>query len=190
MWIVKVQRPGIKETITSDISILSFLANVLESQIPEARIIGPTRIVDEFFKTMELEMNYTVEMNNARRIAENFSKETGIVIPKVYPEMTTDKVLVMEKLNGIRFSDIESIKNGPFDNKELVKVGVEALFKMIMEDGLFHGDLHAGNLFALPGNRIGIIDFGMMGRLSQKSQDHLLKMFVAIVDEDFESLCY
>jgi ubiquinone biosynthesis protein len=188
--VVKVQRPGIEDKIKSDISILTTLATVIEKQIPEARIIGPKRIVNEFFRTMDLELDYQVEMNNCRRVKKNFEGEEGIVVPEVYSEFTTKRVLVMEKLDGVRFSDMDTILSGKFDTKKLVNIGMHALFKMIMEDGLFHGDLHAGNLFAMSGDRIGLIDYGMMGRLTQKSRDALLQMLIAIVDEDYESLCY
>ena len=95
--VVKVQRPGIDDTIKSDISILTTLATIIEKQIPEARLIGPKRIVNEFFRTMELELDFQVEMNNCRRVTANFTENSGIVIPEVYTEYTTKKVLVMER---------------------------------------------------------------------------------------------
>jgi ubiquinone biosynthesis protein len=146
--------------------------------------------VDEFFRTLSFELDYIVEANNMSKIAENMATLPEIVVPRVYKSLSTEKVLTLEKLEGIRVNDLKTLENAGIDRKKIVEVGARAFFKGVMVDGLFHGDLHGGNLFILSGNRLGIIDFGIVGRLSQKSRDQLASMVVSLITEDYENLCY
>lgn len=188
--VVKVQRPEIEKIIDTDVSLLAFLAGLLEKYVPETRVISPKTIVNEFFRTLSYELDFIVEANNMTKIAENLAEMQEIVIPKVYRELSTGKVLTLERLEGIRVNDLKALDAAGIDRKHVVEVGARAFFKAVMIDGLFHGDLHGGNLFILPGNRLGIIDFGIVGRLSQKSRDQLATMVMALLTEDYEMLCY
>lgn len=188
--VVKVQRPEIAKVIATDISLLVFLAGLLEKYVPETRIVGPKMIVEEFFKTLTYELDFLVEANNVRKMAENMRSFPQIVIPKVYREYSTQNVLVLEKLEGIRLNDLKAIETSGVDRKSVIDVGAKAFFKSVMIDGLFHGDLHGGNLFVLPENKLGIIDFGIVGRLSRKSRDQLANMVMSLLTEDYENLCY
>ncbi len=188
--VVKVQRPEIRRLIDNDVSLLAFLAGMLEKYIPESRVIGPTVIVDEFFKTLSYELDFVVEANNMSKMAEDMAVFSEIVIPKVYKELSTNKILTLEKLEGIRVNDLKALDSAGVDRKLIVDVGARAFFKSVMIDGLFHGDLHGGNLFILPGSKLGIIDFGIVGRLSRKSRDQLATMVSALLTEDYEQLCY
>jgi ubiquinone biosynthesis protein len=188
--VVKVQRPEIEKIIETDVSLLAFLAGLLEKYIPESRIIGPTIIVDEFFRTLSYELDFVVESNNISKISENTIENPEIVIPKVYKHLSTHKILTLEKLEGLRVNDIKALDAAGIDRKRIVEIGAKAFFKWVMIDGVFHGDLHGGNLFILPGNRIGVVDFGIVGRLSQKSRDQLATMVMSLLTEDYENLCY
>lgn len=188
--VVKVQRPEIQKLIDQDVALLAFLANLLEKYIPELRVIGPKIIVDEFFKTLAYELDYRVEANNMTRIAENMRSIPEVVIPKVYRELSTTRVLTLERLEGIRVNDIAALDQAGIDRKRVVAIGARSFFKSIMIDGLFHGDLHGGNLFVLPGDRLGVIDFGIVGRLSEKSRDQLASMVMSLLSDDYENLCY
>ncbi|NDD91071.1 AarF/ABC1/UbiB kinase family protein [bacterium] len=188
--VVKVQRPEIRGIIETDIALLDFLAGLLEKYIPESRAFRPRIIVDEFFKTLVYELDYVVECNNMNRIAQNLSSIPEVVIPKVYKTSSTTRILTLERLNGVRVNDIKALSAAGIDRKKLVSVGARAFFKMILVDGIFHGDLHAGNLFALPGDRLGVVDFGIVGRLSDKSREQLAGMMVSLITEDYEQLCY
>ncbi|MFZ9596580.1 MAG: ABC1 kinase family protein [Bdellovibrionia bacterium] len=188
--VVKIQRPEIEKLIETDVSLLAFLAGLMEKYVPETRILGPKTIVDEFFRTLEFELDFVVEANNIAKISENMAFMPEVVLPKVYRPLSTHKILTQEKLEGIRVTDIKALDQAQINRKALVEIGAKAFFKSVMIDGLFHGDLHAGNLFALPGNRLGIIDFGIVGRLSQKSRDQLASMVMALLTEDYENLCY
>lgn len=188
--VVKVQRPGIDKIIDTDVSLLAFLAGLLEKYIPESRVIGPRVVVDEFFKTLAYELDFVVEANNMTKIAENMRTFPEIVVPRVFKHLSTHRVLTLEKIEGIRVNDTKALDAAGIDKKHIVQVGARAFFKSVMIDGLFHGDLHGGNLFILPGNRLGIIDFGIVGRLSQKSRDQLANMVASLLNEDYENLCY
>ena len=188
--VVKVQRPEIEKMIETDVSLLAFLAGLLEKYIPESRVIGPRTVVDEFFRTLDQETDFAIEANNMARMAKNLSVFPEIVIPKVYKNLSSRRVLTLERLEGIRVNDVAALDAAGIDRKAVVSLGARAFFRSIMVDGLFHGDLHGGNLFILPGNRLGIIDFGIVGRLSERSRDQLASMVVALLNEDFETLCY
>jgi ubiquinone biosynthesis protein len=188
--VVKVQRPEIDKIIETDVSLLAFLAGLLEKYVPESRIFGPVVIVDEFFRTLSFELDYIVESNNIAKMAENSIEMPDIVLPKVYRSLTTHKILTLEKFEGIRVNNLTALDQAGIDKKKIVEIGARAFFKWVMIDGLFHGDLHGGNLFILPGNRLGVIDFGIVGRLSQKSRDQLANMVMSLLTEDYENLCY
>lgn len=188
--VVKVQRPEISKVIDTDVSLLQFLAGLLERYVPETRIFGPKIIVNEFFRTLSLEIDFLVEANNTVKIAANLAEFPNIVIPHIHKEWSTSKVMMQEKLNGIRVNDVKALDAAGVDRKALVEAGARAFFKSVMIDGLFHGDLHGGNLFVLPGNKLGIIDFGIVGRLSDRSRARLASMVVALLKEDYENLCY
>jgi ubiquinone biosynthesis protein len=188
--VVKVQRPEIEKIIETDVSLLAFLAGLLEKYVPETQVIGPKVIVEEFFRTLAQELDFVIEANNMVKIAENMSSIPEIVVPKVYKTHSTQKVLTLERLTGIRVNDAQGLTAGNIDRKRVVAVGARAFFKAVLIDGLFHGDLHGGNLFILPGNKLGIIDFGIVGRLSEKSRDQLANMVMSLLTEDYENLCY
>lgn len=185
---VKIQRPGIARLIQNDISILRGLAELLEAYVPETRIANPKGLVEEFFRTILFETDFGVEANNIRRIRDNLKDLERITVPKVYLEHSTDKILILEKFEGVRFSDRERVLALGVDPMEIVEAGADAFFHMVMQDGLFHADLHAGNLFVLNNGKIGIIDFGIVGRLSRRVRDSIITMFTSLIEEDYESL--
>ncbi len=188
--VIKVQRPGIIQTINDDLNVLYMLSELLMAYVPETRPFNPAGIVDEFFKTLELETNFIVEANNIRRFSENFVAEVDIKIPKVYLELTTERVLTLEALDGIPLSQEGALKQDGIDAQTLIRKGLRAYMKMIFADGLFHGDLHAGNFFILPNNQIGLIDFGVVGRLNNKTQAAVANMLLALSKEDYDRLAY
>lgn len=188
--VLKIQRPGIIETINDDLGVLYFLADLLTKYVPESRAFNPKSIVDEYFKTLELETNFVVESNNIRRFTANFQKQPDIIIPTVFQNLTTERVLVMEKLKGIPLSDDTSLNQANVDAHEIIKKGLRAYLKMVFFDGLFHGDLHAGNFFIFPNNSIGLIDFGVVGRLNAKTQASIANMLYALSKEDYDRLAY
>jgi ubiquinone biosynthesis protein len=188
--VLKVQRPGIINIINDDLNVLYFLAELLDKYIPELQNFNPTAMVDEFFKTLEFETNFIVEANNIRRFDKNFAEQSNIKIPKVYTDYTTERVLVMEAFVGIPLSSDRDLHMRGIDPNEIVKLGLKAYLQMVFVDGLFHGDLHAGNFFVLGKNEIGLIDFGVVGRLNPKTQSAIANMLLALSKEDYERLAY
>ena len=188
--VIKVQRPGIVQTINDDLNVLYFIAELLEKYIPEVRPFNPVGMIDEYFKTLELETNFIVEANNIRKFKENFKKETEVIIPEVYFDLITERVLVMQEMQGRRLSQDDALKQEGVVAEEVVKVGFKAYLKMVFMDGFFHGDLHPGNFFVFPNNRVGLIDFGVVGRLNSKTQTAIVNMLLALSKEDYSRLAY
>lgn len=188
--VIKIQRPGIVQTINDDLNVLYFIAELLVKYIPELEPFNPVGMVDEYFRTLELETNFVVESNNIRKMSENFKLNHEIVIPKVYFDYTTERVLVMEALAGYPLSHPEALKQPNINANEIIQLGLKAYLKMVFVDGFFHGDLHAGNFFVLPDGRIGLIDLGVVGRLNPKTQTSIVNMLIALSKEDYERLAY
>jgi ubiquinone biosynthesis protein len=188
--VVKVQRPGIERIIQEDLEILRGLAELLENYIPEVRAYNPRGIVAEFGRSMELETNFIIEANNIRRFSVNFANEPNIKIPQVYAEYTGRRVLVLEALDGIPLSQRSALEQEGIQPEEVLRRGLRAYMKMVYSDGLFHGDLHAGNVLLLKNSQIGLIDFGIVGRLNRKTQSAIANMFLALSQEDYDRLAY
>lgn len=188
--VVKVQRPGIRKTIETDIALMAFLAETLEKYFPELKVLNPKIFVEEFFKSLQQELDFKIEANNITKIGKNLEDLEDIVLPKVYKDFSTHQVLVMERFVGMRLNDKEAINKSGIDKKKIAYVGAKAFLYSVLKYGVFHGDLHGGNLFILPDGKLGIIDFGIVGRLSKKSRDQLATMMWALVQEDYETLCY
>ncbi|HCC69508.1 MAG TPA: ABC transporter [Nitrospiraceae bacterium] len=186
--IVKVQRPEIRDVIETDISILNVIARLMVKHIPESKFFNPTGIVNEFTKTVRKELDFIEEAKNACRFKRNFEKDPYICIPKIYPDLISEKVIVMEQIEGIRVDNIEGIVALGLDRTELARIGVAAYFKMMLEDGFFHADPHPGNIFVLPDGRIGLLDFGIVGWLTPELMDNIANAFLAIVNKDFDRL--
>ena len=188
--VVKIQRPGIEPIIKDDLNVLYMIADLLCRYIPESRPYNPAGIVNEFFKTLELETNFIVEANNIRRFRENFANDVNIVIPKIFMEYTRRHVLVMEALDGVPLSAPRALTQPGIEPDEVLRIILRCYMKMVFQDGLFHGDLHAGNLFIFPQNRVGLVDFGVVGRVNRKTQDAIASMLTALANEDYERLAF
>ena len=186
--VVKVQRPFIKEHIESDINILSGLSRLIDRHVPESKFFNPTGIVNEFARTVRKELDFMEEARNCFRFKRNFEKNPDIFIPKAFMEFTTEKVFVMEIIDGIRIDDLESIEAMGLDRSKLAKIGVDAYFKQVLEDGFFHADPHSGNIFALPDGRIAFLDFGIVGKVSEELKEILANTFIALIKRDFDRL--
>jgi len=188
--VIKIQRPGIEDVIVEDLGVLFVLAELLEKYAPETRLYSPCSVVEELAKNLEQETNFVVEANNILRFQNNFVGEDNIVIPKIYDEYTGKRVLVMEELQGIPLSHKNALEQEGIDPEAVLKVGLHAYLKMVFKYGLFHGDLHAGNMFVLPNNKIGLIDFGVVGRLNYHTQEAIANLFISLASEDYDRLAY
>jgi len=186
--IIKVQRPNIREQIETDIHILTTIAQLMEKHIPESRFFNPAGIVEEFSRTIRKELDFSEEAKNCLRFRRNFEGSPHVYIPKIYNEFTTEKILTMERIDGVRIDDISGIEGLGLDRKELAKNGVNAYFKMILEDGFFHADPHPGNIFAMSEGQIGFMDFGIVGRVTDDMKETMANTFLALLNKDFDRL--
>jgi ubiquinone biosynthesis protein len=186
--IIKVQRPHIREQIETDIGILTYAANLLEKYVPESSFFNPSGIVEEFSKTVRKELDFLEEARNCIRFRKNFEQIPDVHIPLIFAEHTTEKVLFMERIKGVRIDDISEITRQGLDRKRLAKVGVDAYFKQILEDGFFHADPHPGNIFAMPSGQIGFVDFGIVGKVSPELRETMASTFLALIQKDFDKL--
>ncbi|MBI5695153.1 MAG: 2-polyprenylphenol 6-hydroxylase [Nitrospirae bacterium] len=186
--VVKVRRPGIEKDLNQDISILMFIAQLLEKHVPESRIFNPTAIVEEFSRTIKRELDFIIEADNAARFAENFKGSEYLYIPAVYTNLTSRKVLTLERITGISISDVMKLESAGFDRGTLAKNGAQAFFKQVLEDGFFHADPHSGNMFVMEDGKIGLVDFGIIGRLTEDNMEIIADTFLALVKKDFDGL--
>jgi ubiquinone biosynthesis protein len=174
--VLKVRRPGVRPTIEADLRLLRRVSDLIESEIPEARRYRPAEIAEQFARSLEREADFVTETRNIERFAKNFAGDPHIVIPRIYPEWTSDVLLVQERIEGIPATDLAAVEHAGLDRKLLAARGVDAFLKMILIHGFFHADPHPGNVFYLPENRIVIIDFGMVGRLSPQRREQVIDL--------------
>ena len=173
--IVKIQRPNIEETIKSDIEILRSIASAL---------------IEEFNTQLIRELDYNFEAMNAIKFKKMFEDSKEVYIPSIYSEYSTQKVLIMEKIIGIKLSDISKIRELGWSTKNIAEIGVRSLFKQVFEYGFFHGDPHPGNIFVVSSNCISYIDFGMIGIIDSKTLSFLNHMAIAISKKNIDRVIH
>jgi ubiquinone biosynthesis protein len=185
---VKVQRPDIDKIIDRDLSIMRGIADLIESQVPELAPYNVPGIVDEFAHTIKKELDFYIEAANAIQLRNNFEKSDVLYIPRIFTEFSTKRVLVLERIDGIRINDFQRLDEAGLDRREIALKGAAAFFKMVLQDGLFHADPHPGNIFVLPDGRLGLVDFGIMGRITEENMEHFANVFVALAEHDYDAL--
>ncbi|RFF32287.1 ABC1 kinase family protein [Wenzhouxiangella sediminis] len=184
---LKVRRPGIKSVIEADLRLLRRLAEILESEASELRHYRPRMLVRHFARSLRLELDFMAECRNAERIADSLEPDSGIVIPDIFWEWSCERLNVQACLDGIPGRDLESVDAAGLDRHEIALRGTRAILLMILEEGFFHADPHPGNILYLPGNRIGLLDFGMVGRLSEQRRHEVAELLHGLVSRDAES---
>ncbi|WP_298591049.1 AarF/ABC1/UbiB kinase family protein [uncultured Kocuria sp.] len=182
--IVKVRRPGVVEEVNRDLEILSELAKLLSTYWPAVEHFDLEGLADEFAQSLRDELDYLTEARNAQRMAENFMGDPRVHIPEIFWEASTSRILTMERIRGIKINDYPALEDAGLDRHLLAVDSTEAICRMIFEHGFFHADPHPGNLFVETGGRIGIIDFGMMGTLTDEFRDHLVTLMLGVVQEN------
>ena len=186
--VVKVQRPGIAEKIKTDLQILLYLAPLVERHIPRSHLYSPVAVVEEFAAAVRRELDFTAEANHTERFYRNFEGDETVRIPRVYWDFTSQRVLTLERLEGIKINDIPALERAHIDRKKIAANGVNAFLKQIFEHGFFHADPHPGNFFVLDKEVIGLVDFGIVGRLNQETLRSLSNMFISFISHDLERL--
>jgi ubiquinone biosynthesis protein len=186
--VLKVRRPGIEEKIDADLRLLDRLAHLVEHEMPEVRRYRPVEVVGQLRGSLERELDLAVEARNTERFERNFAEDLDIVVPRVYSEWTSSTMIVLERIEGIRGNDLVAIESAGLDRKALAARGVDAVLKMILVDGVFHADPHPGNVIYLPNNRIALIDFGMVGRLSPGRRRQIIDLLAGLARHDEEAM--
>jgi ubiquinone biosynthesis protein len=182
--VLKVRRPGIGPKVEADLRILTYLAGMMESEMPEARRFQLVQMVNEFGRSMRRELDLTLEARAQERFAQNFAGDPNIVIPRIYWDFTREGMNVQDRMEGIAGNDLAAVDAAGLDRKLLARRGADAVLKMILVDGYFHADPHPGNVFYLPGNRVAMIDFGMAGRLTDRRRGEIVNMLWALSRRD------
>lgn len=187
--VVKVQRPGIRTRLAADLRILRRIAWVLERTSARGRIANPAAVVDDFAVTLADELNFVVEARSMDTFASNlrsFGHNDGVRVPTVVWELTTPRVLTMERIHGYKVDDLARLGETGWDLPGVLKRGVMAWMEAALEHGFFHGDAHAGNLMLDHEGRVVFLDFGIVGRLDERTRGVLRRGLPAlVVDGDF-----
>lgn len=184
--VVKVRRPGIRRVVEADMRLMQRAAQLIEARFPELRQFQPCGMVRQFRASLARELDLAAECRHAERIAANFAGHGDIVVPRVYWDYTSERVNVQDFIDGIALSETGRIDAAGLDRRLIARRGAQAVLKMMFEDGFFHADPHPGNLFALPDNRIAVIDYGMVGRLSDARQAQVIELLDGLVRRDAE----
>ncbi len=179
--ILKIRRPGIRDIINADLRLLKRLADIADDEMIEMLHFDPKKIVAEFAKSIRGELDFANECRNAERISDSFKDNPSIVVPKVYWQWTCERLNVQEMVVDIPGSDMDAVDAAGFDRESLAKIGAEAVLKMVFEDGFFHADLHPGNVFYRSAEQIVMVDFGMVGRISQQRRYQLVDLLYGVV---------
>lgn len=182
--VIKVLRPGLAKTIQADLRLLTYLAETVEQQSPALARYRPRQMVRALATALTHELDLTHEGNNCERVAQQFAQQPNVVIPKIYWQWSSQRLLVQEFLPGIAPENPQQLTAAGLDGPLLAQRGAQAFMKMVLEHRLYHADPHPGNVMALADNRVGFIDFGMVGQLSERRRNQLLLLLQAIAERE------
>lgn len=185
--VVKVQRPQLLGTIWTDLAVLRPMAQWVEARWLQGRN-QLTEILDEFALSLFEQANYEVEAGFARRFSANFQGFGGIDAPAIHEDLLTPRVMVMDFIEGVKPTDLVALEKLGIQFQDLVRTGVRATIKQILEDGFFHADVHPGNLFVQADGTLVYIDFGMVGLLPEADQERIVDIFLHSVHRDYQAL--
>ncbi|MHB8158914.1 MAG: ABC1 kinase family protein [Thermoleophilia bacterium] len=186
--IVKIQRPEAESRIRSDTDLLYQLAELLRDHSPKDFFIDPVGLVDQFSRGIRNELDYRAEARNAERFRENFRDDHTVHIPRVYWQYSTSRVLTLEWVDGVQLADIDAAAMDMGERQALATTIAQCWLKQIYIDGFFHGDPHPANIMVLAGGAIGLVDFGIAGRLSDNDRQNIINLFLDIMNERIENI--
>jgi len=185
--VVKVRRPGIERMVEADLDLLMRQARFLEHRLALARDYQLAGLVDEFSRTLRDELDYTNEGRNTDRLRHNLQQDPRVIVPQVYWDLTTRRVITLQELQGPKLLDLELLKAEGYDLAAIAEVIVDIYLKQVFKDGFFHADPHPANILVC-GEQIGFIDFGMMGYLTPGTQDLLADLLVSLLSQDVDQV--
>jgi ubiquinone biosynthesis protein len=182
--VVKIRRPGLRPVVDADLRLLRLVAQAIEAHAPELRVFQPVGMARQFTESLTREMDLAAECRHAERIASGLDPADGVVVPRVYWEYTGERLNVQQYLDGIGITDLAALQAAGIEGRDLAARGANAILGMMLQEGFFHADPHPGNVFALPGGRIGLIDYGMVGRLTRRRRQEVVEMLYGLVQRD------
>ncbi|MFM2071613.1 MAG: hypothetical protein RLZZ623_1876, partial [Actinomycetota bacterium] len=184
--VVKVQRPSVSLFVRKDLRVMAWLAPHLVGRIPIAALANPPALVELFAETIVEELDFRMESANMIDVATMLRElgQDGYVVPRPHPTLVTRRILVMQRLSGFNFDDVVGMKDAGIDTENVVRTAMVALMEGAMVYGVFHGDLHGGNLFVLPDGRTALLDFGIVGRLTGDRRLAFLRMMLCATTND------
>ena len=184
--VVKVQRPDVASLVRRDLRVMSYIAPHLVGRIPIAALANPPALVELFAETIVEELDFRLEASNMIDVAAALHDlgQDGYVIPRPHPTLVTRRVLVMERVSGFNFDDVVGMKDAGIDTEAVIRTGMIAFMEGAMIHGIFHGDLHGGNLFVLPDGRTALLDFGIVARLSHERRLAFLRLMLSATTND------
>lgn len=185
---VKVQRPNLVSRISLDLYLLRGFSKRFSGLLPLNLGHDLTMIVDEFGGKLFEEIDYENEADNCERFAGYFKNDPTVYVPKIYRDYSSRRVLTLEWIDGIKLTDIAGVRGAGLDIESLIRIGVEAGLRQLLEYGFFHADPHPGNLFALRDGRMAYIDFGMMDQLSEETKENLVDSLVHLINREYAAL--
>lgn len=186
--VVKVQHAGIERKVRGDLNLLTTLAQLAEQNSKEIAYYRPTATVAEFQRSLLRELDFTTELANLQRFARNFADSPYVAFPTAFPTFSSRRVLTMARLDGYSIADTARLAADGVDTKALARRFVDVMLEMIFRDGFYHADPHPGNIFALPGGRVGLLDCGKIGRVDEQTQDDFINIVQAFLAGDAEVL--
>lgn len=187
MVAVKVQRPGIEEAIGLDFYLIRGLAFFINKYV-DIITSDVVALVDEFARRVYQELNYVQEGKNARRFKKLYADKEYVLVPDIFWEYTSGKVLTMEWVNGIKLSEQVAIERQGLKVLDLVNIGIQCSLRQLLEYGFFHADPHPGNLLATPEGKLAFIDFGMMSETPEEARSAIIGHVVHMVNRDYEAM--
>ena len=185
---VKIQRPGIAAVIDTDIKILRRLARLAARHWSRSYIYQPSEIVNEFSRIIRGELDFLSEARNIEAFGSDFSGSENIVIPGVKWDYTSSRIVTMQFIDGVKVSDYARLPGKQEEKKRIAKLLADAVLEMVFDKKFFHGDLHPGNIFILDDGRIAFLDFGMVGRNDDETNDQLASILIAAIDKDADKI--
>jgi len=185
---VKILRPNIESEVKKDIKLLHLIANILYKIWSDGKRLKPDEVVSEFERHTQSELNLLLEAGHCSHLGENFKDKKLLVVPSVFWDYCHEKVMVMERMDGIPISNIDAIKKNKINLSELAKNGVEIFFTQVFRDGFFHADMHPGNIQVAKSGKYIAMDFGIMGTLNDQDKLYLAKNFAAFFKRDYREV--
>ncbi len=186
--VVKVQRPGIEKVIETDLAIILDLARLAQERLSWTRPYDPVGLAEEFGHALRFELDFIREGRNADRFRENFREENSMYVPEIFWEHTTRRVLIQERIQGIKIDNIEAMDAAGYNREQIAMNAARFVIKEVLQDGYFHADPHPGNMVIMTGEVIGLMDFGTVGYLDNTDRANLIRLYIAVIRFDGDSI--